>query len=300
MPNTLAHLGINIILSKSLIKKSDLILIYIGAIIPDVPWILQRIVSTLWLGINLYDLRLYSIVLSSLTFSLILSFSISLLFNNSKHVFFVFSIGSFGHLLIDSFETKWGNGVHFFAPLNWDLFNLGFFWNESIVTYLITAIGFISIIFYRKDITSVNATYFESNFKRIIYFCACLFIYFSLPFLLMSLPETVDNHYIKTLRNKENRAGKYFETDRGQLIDNGKTDTFLTPYKEELIVINLNFTSSSSMSIRAKFVSNSEIEILEYHIHTNRDMFTYVGLLLFLVILILRIVYTRKLILKSS
>ena len=128
MPNTLAHLGINCILSKSLIKKSDLILIYVGAIIPDVPWILQRIVATLKPSINLYDLRLYSIVSSSLLFSLILSYAISLLFKNCKHVFYIFSIGSFGHLLLDSLETKWGNGVHFFAPINWDLWNFGFFW----------------------------------------------------------------------------------------------------------------------------------------------------------------------------
>lgn len=65
MPNTLVHLGINGLITRTLIKQTDLILIYIGAVIPDIPWIIQRVVLALMQSINTYDLRLYCIILAS-------------------------------------------------------------------------------------------------------------------------------------------------------------------------------------------------------------------------------------------
>ena len=80
MPNTLAHLGINGLITRKLIKQSDLLLIYLGTLIPDFPWIIQRTVLALIPNINPYDLRLYCVILASLFFSILLSAAISFLF----------------------------------------------------------------------------------------------------------------------------------------------------------------------------------------------------------------------------
>ena len=45
------------------------------------------------------------------------------------------------HLVLDALQTKWGSGVHFFAPVSWTSTNWGLFWPESIVTYGLTTLG---------------------------------------------------------------------------------------------------------------------------------------------------------------
>ena len=299
MPNTLAHLGINGFLIRTLIKKSDLLLIYIGSVIPDIPWIIQRIIHTLQLNINTYELRAYSIVMASFFFSIILSFTLAILLENTKRVFFIFSLGSLIHLMLDSLEVKWGNGVHFFAPFNWDLLNLGYFWPESIITYTITFLGFVYLIFnWKVTVSGINIIFIKNN-KNLLVFAFCIIAYFFLPLLFMNSVELADNHFIKTLKDKEHRIGKYFESDRGQFIDSKNGDKFVTQFDEELKVTNLDLTSSESMSVRAKFISNDEIQIIEYHIHHYRDLFSYTGLLIITIMLVWSIIKSTNSKLKN-
>ncbi len=65
MPNTLAHLGVQGLTTRSLLKDADYKWIYLGCIIPDLPWILQRIVMYVYPGIDPYDLRLFVIIQST-------------------------------------------------------------------------------------------------------------------------------------------------------------------------------------------------------------------------------------------
>ena len=55
MPNTLAHLAINGLATRSLIRGANLKWIFLGAIIPDIPWILQRVVKLVAVDVNLLD-----------------------------------------------------------------------------------------------------------------------------------------------------------------------------------------------------------------------------------------------------
>ena len=64
----------------------------------------------------------------------------------SKHFWrtlIILSINSLLHLLLDATQIKWANGVHFFAPFNWQLANFNLFWPESIPTYILTFFGLI-------------------------------------------------------------------------------------------------------------------------------------------------------------
>ena len=142
MPNTLAHIGIQGLATRSIIKDADFKWIIIGCIIPDVPWILQRLV-TIAFNVNLYDLRLYSTVQSSFFFCILLSFLLATLARQYWKVFIILSINSFFHLILDSLQTKWANGVHLFAPFDWHFINFGLFWPENIITYILTGFGFL-------------------------------------------------------------------------------------------------------------------------------------------------------------
>ena len=290
MPNTLAHLGINGLVTRTLIKKADLILIYIGAVIPDFPWIIQRFVSALIPQVNIYDLRLYCVILASLFFSFILSAALAYFFIDTKRTFIIFSAGSLIHLLLDSIETKWANGVHLFAPFSWKLFNAGFFWPENIAIYIITAYGLFYLLFKWKETISTSINVSFNNFKKILAVFIFIIIYFSLPILFLDNVEAANNHYVKTLRDREHRTGNYFEIDRGNYIDDSKGDRIITTFHEELKVVNLNLQKSEKISIRAKFISRDEIQIIDYHIHSNRDIFSYAGLLIIIILVTISLV----------
>lgn len=276
-------MGINAAATRAIIKSSDILLIYFGAVIPDFPWILQRVMQVIIPNFDRYDLRIYCIALSSLFFSFILCLSIAVIFKERKKVIFILLLGSFFHLLADSIETKWGNGVHLFAPFDWKLLNFRIFWPESFVIYAFTAASLIAVIYYwRKALHS--SILFDLSFQKNIFLSLIIALsYFTLPLAFMNQIELSDNHFVKTLRNYDNRTGKYFEADRGYFINSDNQDIFRTPFNEELKVTNLDLDFSNSMSICAEFISPNEIRIIEYHLHSNRDIFTYVGLVLIII-----------------
>ena len=73
MPNTLAHFGIQGVATRMIIRNADLKWIIFGTIIPDIPWITNRILLTIVPSIDPINLRVYVIAQSSLFFCLILS-----------------------------------------------------------------------------------------------------------------------------------------------------------------------------------------------------------------------------------
>ena len=125
-----------------MLRQADPKWIFVGCIIPDVPWILQRIVRPVITDPDLlYDLRLYTIAQASLICCLLLCGAFAVLSANPGRIFAILSLNSCFHLLLDAFQTKWGNGVHLLAPLRWEAVNFGLFWPESPVTVALTAFG---------------------------------------------------------------------------------------------------------------------------------------------------------------
>ena len=285
MPNTLAHIGVNGFLTRSVLKKSDLFWIYFGTIIPDIPWILQRALGTFFPSINGFDLRLYVIVQASLFFSLILSVALSLLTTNTKKTFLILAIGSLLHLLLDLLQIKWANGVHLFAPFSWKLLNFGLFWPESLPTYILTLGGIIFFIFNWRILTKQNFN-LSVKFPKFLYSLVFFTLYFLLPFYFMPQVENANNHFIKTLRNVDERQGKYVEFDRKKIRFNKYTSHYeiQTFDKSYISLVGLKKTNANKISIRGIFIDNKTIKVKEYHenIVWFRDGASYVGILLIL------------------
>lgn len=55
MRNTIAHFGVHGLATRGLLPKASLPLVYLGCMIPDVPWISQRIVNALIPRIDTYE-----------------------------------------------------------------------------------------------------------------------------------------------------------------------------------------------------------------------------------------------------
>ena len=280
MPNTLAHLGTQGLISTKIVKKSDLKWVFIGCILPDLPWILRRILLALKIPISLYDLQLYTIVQSSLAGCLFLSIAIACLSSNYKRVFLILSLNTIFHLLLDSLQIKWASGVHFFAPFSWQLIRFDLFWPESVPALILSIIGIIFIVYACFKLpVSVDDIHFPRG-RHIVIFFLSLLAYILIPISLISMPEEANNHFIKTLRETEFRQGRLVEIDRRPIYHKNGNCILNTLAKEELILRGLEKGCDGLVSVRAKFINQKTIHATEIHRHWGRfrDLLSYIGL----------------------
>lgn len=280
MPNTLGHIVIQTLASRSVFQRSDLNGIYLGCILPDLPWISQRALLYLLPMLDAATLRFYFDIQASLMFCLILSIAFAALSRNFSRTFFILSSNALLHLLLDASQIKWANGVHLFAPFDWSLQNWGFFWPDSWLNYIITALGLLLAVYHlwQKDPPEVQ----RRDRGRRHYLAALVFglIYLTLPLFLLSAPEKADVHYIATLRQIDERPGKYVEFDR--VFYNAENKTINSLYSPPLLVEGVQLTNNTMLSLRGNFLTNEKIIASEYRPFpsTFRNSASYLGLLL--------------------
>jgi hypothetical protein len=202
------------------------------------------------------------------------------------------------HLFLDALQIKWTNGVHFLAPFSWKLINFGFFWPESLPTYILTVIGLIYVLGNWQRSIRLSPGVVPQFFKKVVLLIILTVAYFIIPFFLTHGPETANNHYLKTLRNLQERPGQYVEFDRARYFSDSSGD-FLQGFASETFRVNrLKLNRSATVSIRGRFSSENEIEVFDVHVHSDwfRDTASYAGLAFITLIWILafRRYYWRK------
>ncbi len=282
MPNTLAHIGLQVPLTRLGIQKAPIQWIALGCIIPDIPWIVQRILLLIP-GINPVSLKLYANVQASLAYCLILSLALSLLSSNSRKIFLVLAVNSLLHLLLDASQTKWGNGVNFLVPFSWQTTNFGIFWPEHSASYLFTAMGLAVFIFYWPKAIQTAPLLKKPTGVKTIWFCICLIFYCLSPFLLLNGAYDANTHYCKTLTGAEPRTGKRLQLDRAEY--SAAAQSVHCYSGKDLSIANPPPTASTTLSIRARFLDETTLQLMEYHTHPiNRDYASYAGLLLALLL----------------
>ncbi len=107
MPNTIAHFAINGLFTRTIINHADFKWIYLGCVIPDLHWILQRIIKIFPISVDLYDLRAFFVVQSSLLLCVFISMAFAMLAKQRSKVFIILIIGCLLHLLLDAVQIKW-------------------------------------------------------------------------------------------------------------------------------------------------------------------------------------------------
>lgn len=287
MPNSLVHFAIQGITTKSLFRNVDMQWVLLGCIIPDIPWIVQRMFYALLPQIDPYMLRAYVIVQASLIFCLLLSAMFAFLSEKRLSVFIILSVNSLLHLLLDSLEIKPGAGVHLFAPFSWDLLAIGLVWPEHIIVTSLMAIGLICLAAFIFIIplypVSLNISFSRNSILALFFLSA----YVVLPFFLMSGPVKYDNHFVKTLQEQDNREGQSIQIDRAAYYTDAGRRTIHTFAGEELTLKGHQLPGNpGTVSISGKFLDEKTIQV--FAIHENhglfRDLASYAGLLLFLIL----------------
>ncbi len=277
MPNTLAHFGIQTLISKPAFQSPDIKWIALGCLIPDLPWITQRLILPLHI-VDPIDLRLYVIIQSSLFFCLILSTAIGLQVKNCSKIFFLLGFNCFLHLLLDPTQIKWANGTHLLAPFSWQLVSFGTYWPEQLPTLLLTMTGLIIFpVFAWKDRN--REIFFLLDRKRQITGFLLLVLYLLLPVYFFQGPLAADNHFAATLK-KTQRTGCSIEIDRKPYRAREATIGTITGEQLQLIGNNLP-EHDTKLSIRGTFVDNNTILIAQYHVHNPmRDIYSMLGIVM--------------------
>ena len=282
MPNTLAHLGVQSIFTRITIRDADNKWIYVGCILPDFSWILQRFVRIAFPSIDLYDLRLYAIVQASFCFCLLLSWALAMFSARFWKTFAILTLNAFLHLILDACQTKWANGVHFLAPFNWRLMNFGLFWPENPLTHLlgVLGLGYFITNWWRDVVIPVDITWRRN--VRVWAAFTLIAVYLVLPLMFLDSAEAAGNHFVRTLRSRYDRAGQHVEFDRNTYLHRRPEGILRTFAGEELGVEGMALDCSASVSVRGTFITENRIRVHEYHVHTQwiRNNASYLGLIL--------------------
>ena len=296
MPNTLAHFGIQTLTSKAVFRPADVKWIGLGCLIPDLPWIMQRLIHPMAV-IDPIDLRIYVIIQATLFFSLILSATISLQVKNSGRIFLLLGFNALLHLLLDPTQIKWANGTHLLAPFSWQMTSSGWYWPEQLPFLLLTLAGLVLFpIFAWRD--RHREITFILDRKRQAAGILLLAVYLLLPLLLFNSPLQANNHFAATLKNRTNRAGAFIEIDRKPY--RAHDHTIATYSGEQLKVMGRLPEHDAILSLQGQFIDNTTILISKYHVHSPmRDIYSLIGIIMFLVTWLVALFSKRITIIRS-
>jgi hypothetical protein len=282
MPNTLAHIGIQWPLSRFLFGAAvDARWVLLGCVIPDLPWILQRILRVVAPGLDAYSVRLYAIGMASLSVCLVLTLAFALVARHGRRVGIVVSLGCLMHLLLDATQIKWGNGVHLLAPVSWDLTSFGWFWPESVPTLVMTGLGLVVGGWLLARAGRRGALFAPLRSRRVAVAVACFAVYVATPALLMDGPREADNHFLGTVTAVSQRSGRPIEFDRVRYHP-GSPAEIETFARERLAVTGAIDGDAGTISVRGTFDSPTSIRVDDTHRHrpTLRNTASVIGLLL--------------------
>ncbi len=280
MPNTLAHFGIQALGSRLIFRHASCKWIALGCILPDIPWVCQRFLSPLLPDELLLGLRLYTMIQASLCFSLVLAAALTLLLGRGTGAFLVLAGNVLAHLFLDALQIKWANGVHFLAPLSWNLSGFGLFWPESWPTYLLTSLGllaFVACLVIRKTYRT-SVPHAVRSPGRLGFAMLLLLVYLALPLVLLAGPLQQNCHYTGTLREREKRPGRYIEIDRG--IFSPQPAGSIRIFTGERLKLQGRLPAEATiLSLQGAFTSQDTIQVSRYHVHSRlRDLASLAGL----------------------
>lgn len=280
MPNVLVHYAVQGSATRGLVEDVDPGWILLACIVPDIPWILQRVLWVAAPTLDPYQIRLHAIVQSSLFVSLFLCVAIAILARRTWLIVTVLSVNAGLHLLLDGLQIKWANGIHLFAPFSWELLNFGLLWPEHSLIYALTGLGLLYVLWEwgtrnRRERVSLLLSRF-----RLLAAGTCFVAYLGLPFLLGDGPLESDNHYLDTLLAREERPGREIEFDRATYLRRPGDDIVVTFAGERLGVQGLRASESGTVSIRGHFVSEKTVYVEQLHEHGEsfREWASMVGL----------------------
>ncbi|HXK11172.1 MAG TPA: hypothetical protein VMT70_16110 [Vicinamibacteria bacterium] len=213
MPNTLVHFAAQGAVSRSLWRRADPRWIYLGCLLPDLPWILRRAVVAFGVPVDAFDLRLYTMAQASLAGTLLLCAALALLTAAPRLVLTTLGVNALLHLLLDATEVKFGNGVHLLAPFSWRMTSFDLLAGDSAV-YLTLGITGAALLLWEIAGRERPTLRLDFGRARLAASGALLAAYYLAPLPFLGAVEASDSYSVKTLREVDSRAGRTVGLDR--------------------------------------------------------------------------------------
>ena len=283
MPNTLFHLAIQVPLFSRVLRAGDIHYVLMGAIVPDLPWILQRLVA----GFELdpLDLRAYCIVQSSLFFCVVFSAGLALCFHYAIRGFALLSLGCLVHLLLDAIQTKFANGVLLVAPLDWHLLNFGWLLPEHWLFAVGSVLGLVVLFWQRRALLEAVPRITKSS-RRFAAAVLCALVYLVLPWIWHDQAYRANHHFIQTLSDSAHmESSLVLEIDRGRFVPNPRPH-IRAGTGQVFSVEGLPLSQPETVSTKGRLEVGGHYVVEHYMQHTKgwRDSLSIVGLLALLFI----------------
>jgi hypothetical protein len=217
VPNTLVHFAAQGAVSHALWRRVDPRWVYLGCLLPDLPWILRRAVVGFGLPVDGFDLRLYTMAQASLAGTLLLCAALALLTRSPRLVLATLGTNAFLHLLLDATEVKWGNGVHLLAPFSWRMASFDLLAGESLA-YRVLAVAGAALLAWEIARRSGPSLGLDLRPQRLAAAGALLAAYVLAPLPFLEAIEASDSYSVKTLRQVEARPGRTVGLDRTAFV----------------------------------------------------------------------------------
>ena len=280
MPNTLVHLGVQGIGSRLISRQIDLKWVFLGCLIPDIPWILRRAIITLFPDVNAYDVTLYATVQATLLYCLLLSLVFALLSERTRYIFAVLAANVVLHLLLDATEIKWGNGVIFFAPWSWEITSFEWIWPDSLLIGVLSLVGLAFGIWVLLHPAAEPVRVRLTRYRQSAAALALFVVYTVSPMNLLEGPYSANVQSIATLQERERRIGREVRFDRRPYENRAEGDVVIALADEPLRVVGNIRATSPEVSLVGRFVDSGEIRIEQLHEFSFpwRNLASYAGL----------------------
>jgi len=213
VPNTLVHFAVQGTASRGLWQRLDPRWIYLGCLLPDVPWIVRRAVVGIGLPVDAFDLRLYTMAQASLAGTLLLCAALALVTAGPRLVLAVLGTNALLHLLVDATEMKFGNGVHLAAPLSWRMTSFDLLPGASPVYLVLAAAGALLGAWELTRPRNADLGFVLSP-SRLVASAALLAAYFAFPLPFLGAVEASGSYSVRVLREVAARPGRTVSLDR--------------------------------------------------------------------------------------
>jgi hypothetical protein len=280
MPNTLVHFAVQGAASRGVWPRLDARWVYLGCLLPDLPWILRRAVVALGLPADVFDLRLYTMALASLAGTLLLCAALGAVTAAPRLVFVVLGANALLHLLLDATELKFGNGVHLAAPFSWRMTSFELLPGESPVYGVLAAAGALLVVWELSRPRNAVVR-FVWSFPRLAAGAALLGAYLVFPLPFLGAIEASDSYSVKTLREVDARAGRTVKLDRTAFHETTRGGMVHLWTGEDVRATGEQPTHDATVSLEGTFLAPDVLRIDRLFVHRHdRDWPSYVALLL--------------------
>lgn len=286
MPNTLVHIAVQSPGTRLVAAGADPKWIYLACILPDVPWIVQRGIWEIAPQIDPVQLRYYVDAQGSLLGTLLLCAAVSLFARTALRTFALLGGNALLHLLIDTLEIKWANGVHFLAPFSWEYVNVGLVWPEHVVIMFLTLTGIIVLAIQAGSTIGRPLGLTRPSATKIASSGVLLALYFLAPLFLLDGPHQADNHSLRTLSQEGGRAGATVEFDRARYVEGPDAAYVVGITRDSVLVEGMQADAPATVSLRGEFVSDDVLQVRDYRVHPRgaREAFSIIGVVGVLVV----------------